>query len=200
MVRVEGDVYKLQQVNTGRYLDAYQSDAEDWNAVTRTNQDNNTQQWLLTDLGGDIHRIQQVSTGRYLDAYEDSGNGWRSVTRQNQNNATQQWRITIVQLELIPLPIDPGIILPPIEPTPPPVFSSGVFDLGAPLMVNVDQGNLALVGADLQYIAPNLNDLSLVPINGAQISYTDGAERGYARLSRSGALQRPCGGYNDQSK
>ncbi len=187
MVHVDGDVYKLQQVNTARYLDAHQSDDQDWNAVTRPNQNNNTQQWLITDLGGDIHFIQQVSTGRYLDAHESEANGWRAVTRAFQNNATQQWRITIVRYEINPgilVPIDPGILFPPsLPPPPPPVHSSGAFDLAPPLMANVDQGNIGFAGADLHHFAPNLNDLALVPINGAAISFTNGAQRGYAGCS-----------------
>jgi hypothetical protein len=195
MIRVDGDVYRLQQVNTGRYLDAYQSDAQDWNAVTRPDQANTTQQWLITDLGGDIHFIQQVSSGRYLDAHENEANGWRVVTRAFQNNASQQWRITIVQYELNPgllVPIDPGILLPSGAPPPPqPVHSSGAFELAPPLMANVDEGNIAFAGADLHYFAPNLNDLALVPINGAVISYTNGAQRGYAGCSAAAFSNTP---------
>lgn len=194
MIPVEGNVYRLQQVNTGRFLDAWQSDAQDWNAVTRPAQNNNTQEWLITDLGGDIHNIQQVSTGRYLDAWEDAGHDYRAVAWTYQSNSSQQWRITIVryELEILPLPIDPGIILPPIEPPPPPpVYSSGTFELAPPLMADVDQGNLAFAGADLHYFAPNLTDLSLVPTNGAAISYTNGSQRGYAGCSSAAFSNTP---------
>jgi len=194
MVPVDGNVYKLQQVNTGRFLDAHENEANDWNAVTRENQNNNTQHWLLTDLGGDIHYIQQVSNGRYLDAHDSEANEWRAVTRAFQNNSTQQWRITIVRYELnvIPLPIDPGIFLPPsVPPPPPPVHASGSFELASPLMVNLDQGNIALAGADLHYFAPNLNDLALVPVNGAMVSYTNGAQRGYAGCSAAAFSTNP---------
>ncbi len=180
MTHVEGQVYTFQQVSNNRYLDAYENDGQDWNAVTRPNQNNNTQQWLVTDLGGGIHTIQQVSTGRYLDAHESSENGWRAVTRPGQNNATQQWRITIVQNELV---IVPGVLIPLIPPEPPPVHASGTFDWAAPFSANLDEGVVAAFGADLSYLAPDLINLQLMPINGAQISFTDGSERGYAGCS-----------------
>jgi hypothetical protein len=182
MTRVDGHVYTLQQVNTGRYLDAHEIESQDWNVVTRPAQNNNTQQWLIIELGGGINTIQQVSSGRYLDAWEDAGHDYRAVTRPFQGNATQQWRITIVRYELNLVPINPGIFLPPVAP-PPAVHSSGTFDLASPLMVNVDQGNIALAGADIQYFAPNLTDLALVPVGGAMISYTDGSQRNYAGCS-----------------
>lgn len=176
MTHVEGNVYTFQQVSSERYLDAHENDANDWNVVTRPAQNNDTQRWLVTDLGGGINYIQQVSSGRYLDAYEDSGHGWRNVTRPFQNNATQQWRITVVMYELVPLPIDPGLIVP----VTPPVHSSGTVNLSSPFSLNLDDGTIAFAGADLTYMAPDLLNLQLMPMNGAEISFTDGTERGYA--------------------
>ena len=180
MTNVEGQVYTFQQVSSERYLDAYQSEAQDWNVVTRPDQNNNTQQWLVSDLGGGIHTIQQVSSGRYLDAYENSNDGWRAVTRPWQNNATQQWRITIVSYELV---LVPGVIIPPLPPPPPPVHATGTFDWSAPFSANLDEGTIGALGADLSYFAPDLINLQFTPINGAQISFTDGSERGYAGCS-----------------
>ena len=179
MTKVDGQVYTFQQVSSERYLDAYENEAQDWNSVTRPDQNNSTQQWLLTDLGAGINRIQQVSSGRYLDAHENAENGWRVVTRQNQNNATQQWRITIVSYELV---IVPGIIAEILPPVPP-IHSDGTFDWSAPFPANFDNGIVGALGADLSYFAPDLINLQLIPINGAQISFTDGAERGYAGCS-----------------
>jgi hypothetical protein len=63
--------------------------------------------------------------------------------------------------------------------------------LAPPLMADVDQGNLAFAGADLHYFAPNLTDLSLVPTNGAAISYTNGSQRGYAGCSAAALSNTP---------
>jgi hypothetical protein len=188
MTKVDSQVYTFQQVSSERYLDAYENEAQDWNAVTRPDQNNTTQQWLVTDLGAGINRIQQVSSGRYLDAHENSENGWRAVTRTSQNNATQQWRITIISNEFV---IVPGIFDPLIPPPPPPVHSSGAFDWSAPFAANLDSGTVGALGADLSYFAPDLINLQLIPINGAQISFTDGTERGYPGCSTAAYASGP---------
>ena len=60
-----------------RFLDAHEISQKDFNVVTRAFQNNNTQQWRLTNVGGNVHTIQQV----------------RVVTRPQQNNDTQRWRL-----------------------------------------------------------------------------------------------------------
>ncbi len=193
MTHVSGNVYTFQQLSNDRYLDAWEDDGHDWNVVTRPLQNNTTQQWLVTDLGGGINYMQQVSSGRYLDAYEDSTNEWRMVTRPFQNNATQQWRITVVIHDLLPVfPLASGILLPSSPPPPPPaVHASGNFTLSAPFSVNMDNGTIGLAGADLNYMAPDLINLQLRPINGAQISFTDGSQRGYAGCSAAAFSTTP---------
>ena len=198
MTKVDGQVFTFQQVSSERYLDAHENEAQDWNAVTRPDQSNTTQQWLVTDLGAGINRIQQVSSGRYLDAYENSENGWRAVTRQSQNNATQQWRITIISYELVLIPEIVAELLPIV----PPIHSDGTFDWAAPFAANLDNGTIGALGADLSYFAPDLINLQLNPINGAQISFTDGTERGYLGCSTAAynvgpvlLASIPVGGY-----
>jgi hypothetical protein len=39
---------RFKQVSSGRYLDAYNSDANDWRAVTRSKQDDDSQLWWMT--------------------------------------------------------------------------------------------------------------------------------------------------------
>ena len=176
--RISGDVYTLQQVSNDRFLDAYETEPFDFRAVTWAPQGNDSQRWLMTDLGGGIFRIQQVNTGRYLDAHETDANGFRAVTRPFQNNTTQQWRVTPV-LIFIP-PIIGSLILP--DPVPP-IHAQGTFELPSPMMANLDNGTTALFAGDLAHAAPDLFNLSLTPRNGAQISFTNGAQRGYAGCS-----------------
>jgi len=76
-----------------RFLDAHEIAERDFNVVTRSFQNNNTQHWRLTNVGGNIHTIQQVSSGRFLDAHEVASQGFRVVTRPQQNNDTQRWRL-----------------------------------------------------------------------------------------------------------
>jgi Ricin-type beta-trefoil lectin domain-like len=76
-----------------RFLDAHEISQLDFNVVTRTFQNNNTQHWKLTNVGGNVHTIQQVSNGRFLDAHEISSLHFRVVTRPKQNNDTQRWRL-----------------------------------------------------------------------------------------------------------
>ena len=76
-----------------RFLDAHEIPQLDFNVVTRSFQNNNTQHWRLTNVGGNVHTIQQVSNGRFLDAHEISSLSFRVVTRTQQNNDTQRWRL-----------------------------------------------------------------------------------------------------------
>jgi hypothetical protein len=177
---ISGDVYTLQQVSNDRFLDAYETDGFDFRAVTWAPQGNDSQRWLMTDLGGGIFRIQQVNTGRYLDAHENSENGFRAVTRTFQNNTTQQWRV-IPQLTILIPPLEILSILVP--PPAPPIHAQGTFELPSPMMANLDNGATALLQGDLVHNAPDLFNLALTPRNGAQISFTTGAQRGYAGCS-----------------
>jgi len=82
--------YTIQQVSNNRFLDAHDSSSEDYNVVTRTAQNNNTQRWNLRPIGV-VYKVQQLSNSRFLDAHESSGNNYRVVTRTNQINDTQKW-------------------------------------------------------------------------------------------------------------
>ena len=179
MTNVSGQVYTFQQVSSGRYMDAHEFAGEDYRLVTRTAQNNDTQRWLVINLGGNINTIQQVSNGRYVDAHENAGEDYRLVTRTAQNNATQQWRIVTVLVEEPPAPP------PPAPPPPPATFSTGAFELVPSFTVNLDNGAITLAGADLTYQALNLFDFQLVPVNGAQISFAGGVQRGFAGCSTS---------------
>ena len=76
-----------------RFLDAHEIPQLDFNVVTRSYQNNNTQHWRLTKVGGNVHTIVQVSSGRFLDAHEIASLNFRVVTRPQQNNDTQRWRL-----------------------------------------------------------------------------------------------------------
>ncbi len=83
-------LYTIQQRSSNRFLDAFQSEGNDFSAVTRTAQNNNTQRWILTPVGS-VYTIQQRSSNRFLDAFQSEGNDFSAVTRTLQNNDTQKW-------------------------------------------------------------------------------------------------------------
>lgn len=87
-------VYTAEQVSSGRYLDAYEF-SNDFNVVTRPNQDDNTQRWVFTAVHGgpSAYRVQQLSSRRFLDAHENSGKDFSVVTRTFQNNDSQRWSV-----------------------------------------------------------------------------------------------------------
>ncbi|MGE0457038.1 MAG: RICIN domain-containing protein [Bauldia sp.] len=167
MVPLGGNVYTFQQMSNNRFVDAHEHDGEDFRLVTRPAQNNNTQRWLVLPLGGNIFTIQQVSNGRYVDAHEHEGEDYRLVTRPAQNNATQQWRITVVYTEPAP------------QPPQPVVHSTGSFQLMPQQSVNLDNGVVGQNGADIAYQVVGFQR-QLAPVNGAQFSYTNGNQRGFA--------------------
>ncbi len=163
------NIYTIQQVSSGRLVDAHEDAGNDYRLVTRPAQNNTTQRWLLTNLGNNIFTMQQVSNGRYVDAHEDAGNDYRLVTRTAQNNDTQRWRIVTILVEQ-----------PPVQQPPAPVVvSSGAFQLVPQQQVNLDNGAIGPGGADLFYQVVGFTR-QLAPVNGAQISFTNGAQRGFA--------------------
>jgi hypothetical protein len=85
-------VVTIQHAAGVQFLDAHEIQELDFNVVTRQFQNNNTQQWVLTDVGGG-RTIMQVSSGWFLDAHEIESLDFRVVTRPQQNNNTQVWRL-----------------------------------------------------------------------------------------------------------
>merc|ERR1711879_385001 len=75
------------------YLDAHEDNSNDFEAVTRTAQGNDSQLWLLTKVGN-YYTIQQKVNNRYLDAHESGGFG--AVTRTWEGNDSQKWKLTYV--------------------------------------------------------------------------------------------------------
>ena len=82
--------YTIQQKSSSRFMDAHESTANDFSAVTRTAQNNDTQRWSLTPVGT-VYTIQQRSNGRFMDAHTSSANDFSVVTRTAQNNDSQRW-------------------------------------------------------------------------------------------------------------
>lgn len=82
--------YTIQQKSNSRFVDAHESANNDFNVVTRTAQNNNTQRWVFTPAG-QVCTVQQASNGRFVDAHESSSNDFNVVTRPAQNNDTQRW-------------------------------------------------------------------------------------------------------------
>ncbi|MDB4727917.1 RICIN domain-containing protein [Saprospiraceae bacterium] len=83
--------YTIQQLSNDRFLDAHQKSDKDFSVVTRGDQDNDSQKWILTHKGGNEYTIQQKSTGRFLDAHGQSTKDYSVVTRGAQNNSSQIW-------------------------------------------------------------------------------------------------------------
>lgn len=83
-------LYTIQQKSNERFVDAYEGSEKDFALVTRTAQNNRTQQWIIIPVGG-VFTIQQESTGRFVDAHQDAGKDFALVTRPPQNNDTQKW-------------------------------------------------------------------------------------------------------------
>ncbi|HEX8130806.1 MAG TPA: M12 family metallopeptidase [Pyrinomonadaceae bacterium] len=86
-------VYTIQQKSNSRFVDAHEHSGKDFGLVTRTAQNNRTQQWILIPVGG-VFTIQQKSNSRFVDAHEHSGEDFGLVTRTAQNNDTQKWALT----------------------------------------------------------------------------------------------------------
>jgi len=83
-------IYTIQQKSSGRLVDAWESDGKDFSVVTREDQSNDTQRWILTPVAG-IYTIQQKSNGRFMDAWQSEGKDFSVVTREDQSNDTQRW-------------------------------------------------------------------------------------------------------------
>jgi hypothetical protein len=86
-------VYTIQQKSTGRFVDAHEIVEKDFAIVTRPEQNNDTQKWILNPLGDNTFTIQQKSSGRFVDAHEIEEKDFALVTRPAQNNDTQRWII-----------------------------------------------------------------------------------------------------------
>ena len=80
----------IQQVSSGRFLDAHEVGARDFRVVTRPQQKRGTQIWRIEDFGGGFISIQQVSSGRFLEA--TLGGDFSVVARPAVSNE-QTWRI-----------------------------------------------------------------------------------------------------------
>jgi hypothetical protein len=95
---MDGGLYTIMQVSSGRFLDAHEIESLDFRVVTRPRQNNNTQLWRLIDFGGAFFTIQQASSGRLLEAYTTDTMGFQAVTRpERPGNNAQLWRIVDAQ-------------------------------------------------------------------------------------------------------
>jgi Ricin-type beta-trefoil lectin domain-like len=90
VIDLSGDVSAIQQVSSGRFLDAHETGDLDFRVVTRPQQDDDTQLWRIQDFGGGFISIQQVSSGRFLEATLDGD--FHVVTRPTESSE-QTWRL-----------------------------------------------------------------------------------------------------------
>ena len=80
--------YRIQQLATRRFLDAYESSSSDLSVVTRTLQNNDSQKWKLVPKSLNLYTIQQKVNERYMDAYETSKEDYDVVTGTKKFVAT----------------------------------------------------------------------------------------------------------------
>mmetsp|Transcript_103472 Transcript_103472/g.189919 ORF Transcript_103472/g.189919 Transcript_103472/m.189919 type:complete len:247 (-) Transcript_103472:319-1059(-) len=78
-----------------RFLDAWEDAYNDYRAVTRPGQDNDSQKWVITATVDGAYTIQQKVNMKFLDAYEDSYNDYRAAMRQAQDNDSQKWLLIL---------------------------------------------------------------------------------------------------------
>lgn len=88
------NAHTIETAAGGRFLDAYQRSNDEYNAnefkaITRPAQDNDTQQWIFTRIGT-VVSIEKENTDRFLDAYEN-GSGYKLTAKFQQNNDSQKW-------------------------------------------------------------------------------------------------------------
>lgn len=83
-------VHRVRQESSGRFLDAHEDAGNDFRAVTRPAQDNDSQRWRFTPVGV-VVVAHQVSSGRFVDAHEVADRDFSVVTRTDQGNDTQRW-------------------------------------------------------------------------------------------------------------
>jgi hypothetical protein len=83
-------VSTIQQVSSGRYLDARGAEDTDVRVVTRVRRNSDTQRWRICDFGGGFATIQQVSSGRFLEATIE---GDFDVVMRPAGSNEQTWRI-----------------------------------------------------------------------------------------------------------
>ena len=86
-----GGVYTVTQRSNGRFVDAHEHSGLDFGVVTRPNQNNDTQRWVVLPSAGGSFTVQQLSGGRFVDAHDSASNDFRVVTRGAENNDTQRW-------------------------------------------------------------------------------------------------------------
>lgn len=78
-------LFRIQQVSSGRFLDAHEISDKDFRVVTRPRQENNTQLWSMNVI--DAHNsftLKQDSSGRLLDARLSEEFNFQVVTRSEK--------------------------------------------------------------------------------------------------------------------
>ncbi len=105
---LENGTYVIRQAVNGRFLDAYANAKNDYRVVTRGQQNDGSQSWILTRAEGATYTIKQQLTGRFLDAYDNARNDYRAVTRTSQDDRSQHWILTRVKEDTYTLRQDLG--------------------------------------------------------------------------------------------
>ena len=83
-------VSAIQQISSGRFLEAHEAEELDFRVVTRPRRSIDSQRWRIQDLGGGFLAIEQLSSGRFIEATVD---GDFIVVTRPSGNSEQTWRI-----------------------------------------------------------------------------------------------------------
>ncbi|MFW7382123.1 MAG: RICIN domain-containing protein [Oligoflexus sp.] len=90
---IQNGIYRLQQVETGRYLDAFETKATDYNAVTRQFRNSDSQLWEIYRFNpfDKVYVIKQLSTGRFLEFYSSPDENYSAMTRPGPATFKHRW-------------------------------------------------------------------------------------------------------------
>ncbi|MGB3761903.1 MAG: matrixin family metalloprotease [Ornithinimicrobium sp.] len=87
---VPSGTYTLMQQQTFRYLDAHDSRSRDFSAVTRDQQRDSSQRWVIEPVAV-VVTLRQLNSGRFLDAHESNSHDYAVVTEGARAVDSQRW-------------------------------------------------------------------------------------------------------------
>ena len=86
-------IYTMRQKKSSRFLDAYETVSDDYSAVTRPHQPNDSQRWIIEASPDGTYTIRHKINGRFLDAHKSGADDFSAVTRLQQTDGSQNWII-----------------------------------------------------------------------------------------------------------
>ena len=96
ILAVQNGNYTIRQKSSGRFMDAHENADNDFAAVTRPAQNNDSQLWVVVATRDGSFTMRHLMNGRFLDAHDSAANDFGAVTRTAQDNDTQRWLFDFV--------------------------------------------------------------------------------------------------------